>query len=81
LSPTALRRRVAAVLLRLAMPLPRSVAAKLRAVATSTPGCGCSGCDRNPVGADQAADSRSRSGTTAATIVAQPITLHRRLPR
>jgi hypothetical protein len=70
LLPASLRRGLAGVLLKL--PLPASIATRMRAVATSASSCGCSGCDRNPL-AHAGADSR----TAAAP---QPITLHRRLP-
>jgi hypothetical protein len=70
LMPMSLRRGLAGVLLKL--PLPASIATRVRAVATSASSCGCSGCDRNPLAG---ADAESR--TTSAV---QPIKLHRRLP-
>jgi hypothetical protein len=70
LLPASLRRVVAAAALKL--PLPATVAARMRAVATRASSCGCSGCDRNPLaGADAG---------TGKTTAAQPIKLHRRLP-
>ena len=47
LMPAAARRAVAASLLKL--PLPNTLAAKVRKAATVSSGCGCDGCDRAPV--------------------------------
>ena len=69
LMPAALRRGLAAVLLKL--PLPATIASRLRAVATSASSCGCSGCDRNPL---------PRTSPDPKAADARPITLHRRLP-
>ena len=71
LMPASLRRVLAIASLRL--PLPRAIAARMRAHAERTSACGCSGCDRNPL-AGSAADP-------AAPAVVRPITLHRRAAR
>jgi hypothetical protein len=71
LMPAALRRVLAAALLRL--PLPRAVAARLRRQLATASSRGCSGCDRN---------SLAEAGTSAAPAPpVRPITLHRRMPR
>ena len=70
LMPMSLRRGLAGALLKL--PLPASIATRLRAVASTASSCGCSGCDRNPP-AQAGADARKMAAP-------QPIKLHRRLP-
>jgi hypothetical protein len=77
LLPASLRRVLATAALRL--PLPGALAVRLRGQTTDASGCACSGCDRNPL-----ADKRNAAGapgTAPAAVRAQPITLHRRLPR
>jgi len=70
LMPMSLRRGLVGALLKL--PLPASIATRMRAVAIDASSCGCSGCDRNPL-----AHADAGSKKTAAP---QPITLHRRMP-
>ena len=70
LMPASLRRVVATAALRL--PLPRTVAARMRAHAENASSCGCSGCDRNPLSAGRESDE------PAPTV--RPITVHRRRP-
>ena len=70
LMPAALRRVVAAAALRL--PLPRAIAARMRAHAENVSHGGCSGCDRNPL-----APARGSAGRSATV---RPITVHPRRP-
>ena len=46
LMPAAARRTIAAALLKL--PLPETLAARMRRAATVSSGCGCDGCDHAP---------------------------------
>ncbi len=69
LMPAAWRRRIAVG--SLALPLPRTIAARMRAQAEREPGCGCDGCDHGT------AKKQSEARPTAL----HPITLHRRVPR
>ena len=46
LMPAAARRAIASMLLKL--PLPKSIAARMRKAATASSGCGCDGCDPAP---------------------------------
>jgi hypothetical protein len=70
LMPAVVRRALAAAALRL--PLPAPIAARMRVLATRMSSCGCDGCGRNP---------SARSDAAAPKAAAQPIALHRRLPR
>jgi hypothetical protein len=70
LMPASLRRTLAGAALRL--PLPPACAAWLRVRAAQDSGCGCSGCDRNPM---------RRPGVDEPVATTHPVTLHRRLPR
>ena len=70
LMPAAWRRRIA--IASLALPLPRPIAARMRAHAERDSACGCDGCD-------QGAAAKTPSAAPATTT--HPITLHRRVPR
>jgi len=65
LMPGAARRSIARSLAKL--PLPESLAARLRQAATASSGCGCDGCDRAP----------AKSGPKAPQVVS----FHARPPR
>ena len=55
LMPAAARRTVAIRLLKLPLPLPRLLAARMQRAATAASGCGCDGCDRAPLKSQAAA--------------------------
>ena len=65
LMPAAARRAIAASLLKL--PLPATLALRMRRAATVTSGCGCDGCDHAP--------------TKTASKASQRVTFHPRPPR
>jgi hypothetical protein len=71
LMPASLRRVLATLSLRLA--LPPAIAARMRAHAAGASSCGCSGCDRN--------ESAASDASTATTLAVRPIALHRTMPR
>jgi hypothetical protein len=69
LMPAAWRRRIA--IASLGLPLPRPIAARMRAQAERASACGCDGCDQGAAKTPSAAQATNT----------HPITLHRRVPR
>jgi hypothetical protein len=67
LMPAAVRRPIAAALLRLPH-LPHSLDAALRRAAKASSGCGCDGCDQ--------AEKKPAAAAAGAPSRAQPITFH-----